>query len=128
MEGARAGGQPPTWRCGRAWAVLVIVTLLGLGADLASKSIAFRYVAGTPVKINRDEVLRTHNPAAQIPFHAPVVVVPRVLEFTLVANRGAVFGMGAGKRGVFIVFTLFALAFGLALFGGWTRPREWGAH
>ena len=41
---------------------------------------------------------RTGKPSEQIPWHAPVVVVPKLLEFTLVANRGAVFGMGAGHR------------------------------
>src|SRR5262245_25538892 len=123
-----APAHPTTWRSGRAWAVLILVTVLGLAIDLVSKSVAFRCVADVPVEINRDEVLRTHTPSLQIPLHAPVVVVPHALEFTLVANRGAVFGMGAGKRGVFIGFTVVALAFGLLLFATWTRPSEWLAH
>jgi signal peptidase II len=36
--------------------------------------------------------------------------------------------MGPGKRFVFIGFTVAALAFGILLFGTWTRPREWLAH
>src|SRR3954463_7596552 len=122
MEAGAQGApaHPTTWRSGRAWAVLILVTVLGLAIDLVSKRMAFHNVADTPVVINREEVLRTHNPSLQIPFHVPVVVVPHVLEFTLVANRGAVFGMGAGKRGVFIAFTVVALAFGLLLFATWT--------
>jgi signal peptidase II len=108
--------------------VLIVVTVLGLVADLGTKSLAFEHVANRPVVINREEVLRTHQPANQIPWHTPVVVVPRVLDFTLVANRGAVFGMGAGKRVLFIGFTIAALAFGLLLFATWTRPNEWLAH
>ncbi len=117
-----------TWRDGRAWAVLIIVTALGLIADLGSKQWAFRHVAGSPVNIDRAEVLRTGQPADQIPLHDPVVVVPRVLEFTLVANRGAVFGLGAGRTVFFIIFTVAALAMGIWLFGTWTQPREHSAH
>ncbi len=120
--------RPTTWRSPRAWAVLFIVTLLGLVADLGSKHLAFRYIAGSPVHIDRVEVLRTGQPADQIPLHDPVVVVPRVLELTLVANRGAVFGIGAGKRTFFIVFTVGALCAGLWLFGKWTGPDEHAAH
>jgi signal peptidase II len=117
-----------TWRSPRAWAALLIVTVLGLVIDLGSKNLAFRHVAGGPVIINREEVLRTGQPSDQIPLHDPVVMVPKVLEFTLVANRGAVFGMGAGKRTFFIVFTMLALVLGIALFCAWTRPKEHSAH
>jgi signal peptidase II len=102
--------------------------LLGLALDLGSKEWAFRRVAATPVVIDRLEVLRTSQPADQIPLHNPVVVVPSVLEFTLVANRGAVFGLGAGQRAFFIAFTMIALALGVWLFCVWTRPREYVAH
>ncbi|HYE61947.1 MAG TPA: signal peptidase II [Phycisphaerales bacterium] len=118
----------PTWRSGKAWAVLLVVTLLALAADLGTKEWAFNRVAGSPVVIDREEVLRTGNPSDQIPLHNPVVVVPKVLEFTLVANRGAVFGLGAGQRGFFIVFTMIALVLGVLLFCFWTRPREYVSH
>lgn len=118
----------PTWRSGKAWAVLLVVTVLALFADLATKEWAFNVIAGSPVHIDRAEVLRTGNPSDQIPLHNPVVVVPKVLELTLVANRGAVFGLGAGQRGFFIVFTMVALVLGTLLFCFWTRPREYVAH
>jgi signal peptidase II len=119
---------PVTWRYPRAWAILVIVTVLGTGIDLWTKHLAFQHIAGVPVEIDRERVLETGNPSRQIPFHRPVVVVPGLLEFTLVANRGAVFGMGAGKRVLFIVFTCIALGFGLLLFATWTTPKEWVSH
>jgi signal peptidase II len=129
-EAGQGDPQPkrPTWRTPRAWAVLIAVTILGLAADLWTKDLSFAHVADLPVTIDRELVLRTGNPSHQIPPHDPVVVVPNLLEFTLVANRGAVFGIGAGKRWLFMVFTVFALGFGLLLFATWTHPREWVAH
>lgn len=118
----------PTWRSARAWTVLLIVLVAGLFADLATKSLAFRHIAPTPVVISRDEVLRATYLGSLIPTHEPVVVVPGVLELTLVLNPGAVFGMGAGKRVFFIAFTVLAVGFALWVFATWTRPRDTAAH
>lgn len=63
-----------------------------------------------------------------IPQHQPVVVIPQLLELTLVLNPGAVFGIGAGARWFFVGFTLVAIAFVTWLFASWTRPRDWFAH
>lgn len=113
----------------RAWAVLLVVLILGLASDLVSKNLAFRHIAGHPVVFDRSEVLAAHDPNRElIPRHRPVTVVPRVLDFTLVLNQGAVFGMGAGKRWLFIAFTGGAIALGLWMFGAWTKPRDWVAH
>lgn len=120
-------------RCGRAWTVLLLTTLLALAADLGSKWLAFRTVAGVPVEVRREEVMAVAaaDPRAVgslIPPHPPVVVVPHLLEFTLVLNPGAVFGMGPGQRWFFIGFTAVALAFGFWMFAKWTRPRDHAAH
>jgi signal peptidase II len=112
----------------RAWAVLAATTIIGLVSDLWSKHAAFVHVAGVPVRLSREEVLSTPMLGALIPQHDPVRVIPGLLEFTLVLNPGAVFGMGAGKRWFFIAFTLLALGFGLYMFSKWTRPREWTSH
>ncbi|MCA9272322.1 MAG: signal peptidase II [Phycisphaerales bacterium] len=113
----------------RAWAVLLVVLVLGLAADLASKSIAFRTIADHPVSVTREEVLASADTNRElIPRHRPVTVLPKVLDFTLVLNQGAVFGMGAGKRWLFIVFTVGAIGLGLWMFGAWTRPKDWIAH
>jgi len=63
-----------------------------------------------------------------IPDHQPVVVIPHVLELTLVLNPGAVFGIGAGARVFFIAFTIGAIGFVGWVFARWTRPGDWLAH
>lgn len=108
--------------------VLVLVTTLGFAADIGSKWLAFRYVAGTPQVIERQDVLASRNLAHLLAPHEPKSVVPGLLEFSLVLNPGAVFGMGAGKRVVFMTFTLGALGFGLWIFGAWTRRGDRTAH
>jgi signal peptidase II len=122
----RPGASP--WRSRRAVAVLVGVVVVGLLADLSSKWLAFRYVADTPQVIDRRDVLETRNLSGLIDRHEPVVILPHVLEFTLVLNPGAVFGTGAGLRVVFIAFTILAVAFGLWMFGSWTRAQDRAAH
>lgn len=117
------------FRSVRAWALLLIVLIVGLAADLVSKDLAFRHIADQPVVITREEVLSAHDPNRElIPRHRAVTVVPQVLDFTLVLNQGAVFGVGAGKRWLFITFTGGAIALGLWMFGAWTKPRDWLAH
>lgn len=120
-----------------AWAVLLISLFATLGVDLLSKELAFRYVAGRPVVVERANVERVNreiDPRAItheiVPEHRPMVVVPELLHFTLVLNPGAVFGIGPGKRFFFVGFTLIALAFGMFMFTQWTRGsrRDWWAH
>lgn len=127
-----AGHDPDagsTLRSPKAWAVLLIVTTLGLAADLASKSWAFASIAPTPVHIDREQVLAATSLARLIPSPPPViVVVPNLLEFTLVLNPGAVFGIGAGKRSFFIVVTFMAIAFAGWMFARWTRPDRPAMH
>ncbi len=120
-------------RSGRAWAVLLAVVFLGLGADLASKSIAFATIAPQPVKIDREAVLaaqaRGESLGRLIPSNMDAIhVVPRALDFTLVLNPGAVFGIGAGKRWFFVAFTLGAMGLAVWMFGAWTRGRDTWAH
>ncbi len=112
----------------RALTILIITIILGTVSDLGTKAVAFRSVAETPVLISRSEVLRTENLGQLIPHHDPVVAIPSSLEFTLVLNPGAVFGMGAGKRWFFIIFTIGAIAIALLLFARWTKPKDWVAH
>lgn len=111
-----------------AWITLLLVTVFGLVTDLWTKYLAFERVAQFPVVITREDVLVTNPISNLIPFHQPVTVVPYVLDFTLVLNPGAVFGMGAGQRVFFITFTIIALAVGLGIFSFWTRAKDWGSH
>jgi len=113
--------------------LLAVTTLVAVAIDLVSKDLAFKLVANGPVVVDRQEVLAL---AAQsprliqtlIPPHPPVRVVPGLLDFTLVLNPGAVFGMGAGRRIFFIAFTGVAITFSLWMFHAWTRSRDRAAH
>lgn len=108
--------------------LLLVVVVIGLALDLASKSMAFAKVADTPVMITRQDVLAADRLSALIPMHEPVTVVESLLEFTLVLNPGAVFGIGAGQRVFFVLFTVAALGFAVWMFGAWTGPRDRAAH
>lgn len=130
--------QPPAhdrveggaWRSPRAWTALLLATFLGLAADLATKHIAFERIADSPLSISRAAVTSLDPREIQtlIPRHEPVRVIPHVLEFKLVLNPGAVFGIGAGKRMVFVVFTGIALAVGGWAFARWTRRDDYLSH
>ena len=123
---ARAGGSA------RAWSVLGVVVALGLVSDLASKWLAFRQVAGAPVAVLRSDVLAAQRAGvpiqALVPTHPPVRVVPGLLDLTLVLNPGAVFGVGAGRRALFVGFTALAVGGALALFARGTGPRDRWTH
>jgi signal peptidase II len=112
---------------------LLVVTLLSIVVDLASKHLAFYYVADKPLVVERTHVLAVSAADPRmvnslVPQHPPMVVLPKLLHFTLVLNPGAVFGIGPGQRWFFIAFTVVALAFGLLMFAKWTAPRDRWAH
>lgn len=122
----RSSPRHPTRRS--AWAILLITLVLGLVADLATKWAAFRWIAGSPVWVERAAVLATERLGELIPPHPPVRVVPGVLHLTLVLNPGAVFGIGAGQRWLFVAFTAVAVVFSIYVFLKWTTPRDRAAH
>lgn len=116
----------PARRSGRAWLVLLVVLTLGLSLDLLSKSWAFQRVAGEPVELFYEPVV---DGSFSIPWHpGREVIPPDLLDFRLVLNRGAVFGIGQGRRAAFVVFTMLAIGVAVAVFGWWTRSRSWLAH
>ena len=110
-----------------AWLRLLVVLALGLLIDLGTKTWAFRTVAGSPVVLDRQEVLS--NPSYNVPAHAPVHALPwGLLDFRLVINRGAVFGIGAEQQALFIGFTFIALIAGLLVFARMTTGGDRSAH
>ncbi len=118
--------DPPARRSVRAWALLLAVLVLGLVADLASKEWAFRTVASDPVELSYEPVV---DGSYTIPWHPGVQAIqPDLLDFRLVLNRGAVFGIGQGRRVAFVAFTMIAIGVAIAVFGWWTRSRSWIAH
>lgn len=107
-----------------AW-LFVLLSALFLGLDLGSKAWSFHGVGPVPVDIRlgdqggpevREETVNGeweavstgHQPAA-LAHVVPVVVVPKVLNLQLLVNQGAVFGIGQGKRWLFIGLSLGAL-------------------
>lgn len=113
-----------------AWTRLGVVAGLGLLIDLVTKYLAFGHIAAAPVSLRRAEIIeatRLGRPLGDfIPPHDPVTIVPKVLDFTLVLNKGAVFGIGAG--GPWVWFTLLGLGVGLWMFAAWTRSRDHAAQ
>ena len=119
-------GGLPAWKSGAAWATLLVVLVFGLALDIYSKHWAFESVADQPVVLQYEEVVAGN---FQPPWHDGVRVLPfDLLDFHLVLNRGAVFGIGQGQRGMFVVFTVLAVAVALAVFGWWTRSNAHLAH
>lgn len=112
----------------RAWIVFLATAVVGLIVDLWSKAAAFRHIAETPVILRREDVVGSTTLGRLIPPHDPIVVIPNLLELTLVLNPGAVFGIGAGKRWFFVVFTLAAVGLATWLFAKKTLAKDTWAH
>lgn len=111
----------------RAWLTLLLVFIGGLSIDLYTKSSAFEHVAGQPVVLAAPESVA--QPDYRLPFHEGVRALPfDLLDFHLVLNHGAVFGIGQHRRGLFITFTLVAVVVAVGVFGWWTRASSWLAH
>ena len=116
------------WRSPKAWTTLLLVMVVGFSADIYSKSLAFEKVAKTPIILEREQLLSNSN-WTPIPMHEGVVVIPgKLLNFRLVLNDGAVFGIGSQQRVFFIIFTLIALCIAGWIFGRHTTKNNTFAH
>lgn len=92
-------------------AIFAITFVLALSFDLWSKWYAFKTLPlpGTP--------------EASVPRTVEDHFIPNVLDFVLMRNYGAVFGIGQGKVPIFIAVSVLAFGFILYLFA--TSPRRW---
>lgn len=118
--------QPPAltaMRHGPALGRFLATMVLLLAADLISKQLAFEHVAGQPVTITRDADGRLDS----IPPHDDIPIVPSILSLQLTLNEGAVFGIGQGRRWVFIAFGIIAVII-IAMVFAKSGPRRWGLH
>ncbi|MCP3903954.1 MAG: signal peptidase II [Planctomycetes bacterium] len=111
-----------------AWLLLLGVFTLAMGADLWTKEWAFRTVGPEPVVLDRAELLANPDYDPVGTRSARRVLPWGLLDFRLVLNPGAVFGIGAHQRWFFIVFTLGAIAAGLVIFGRYTGATDRLAH
>jgi len=87
----------------RAWTLFALTAAVGLTLDLWTKDYAFR-VLSMPADVH--EIDRT--PEEHF--------IPHLLHFTLMKNEGAVFGIGQGKRYLFLAVSLAALMLLAGLF------------
>jgi signal peptidase II len=123
----QTGAVIPAWRSPGAWVVLFLTFAVALGVDLWTKDWSFRSVADEPVVLVYEEV--ASNPDYRLPRHAGKhVIKPDLLDFRLVLNHGAVFGLGQGRGPMFIAFTIVAIAAALYIFGRYTRSTSTLAH
>ncbi|MBM4110939.1 MAG: signal peptidase II [Phycisphaerae bacterium] len=117
----------PAWMSPRSWCVLLGVLAATLALDLWSKAWSFEHVAEYAIVLPDRETVA--DPSYRLPFHEGIRVVPgSLLDFHLVLNRGAVFGIGQQQRWLFVCFSILAVLVGLWIFARWTRERMTMAH
>ncbi|MCX5640316.1 MAG: signal peptidase II [Planctomycetota bacterium] len=122
-----AASAIPAWRSPAAWCVLFLVFIAAVSLDLWSKDWAFRTVAPQPVVLIYEQV--SGNPGYSLPWHPGVTAIaPDLLDFHLVLNHGAVFGIGQGRGPLFIAFTVLAVCTALWVFGKHTSSRSHLSH
>ena len=122
-----AASAIPAWRSPAAWCVLFLVFIAAVSLDLWSKDWAFRTVAPQPVVLVYEQV--SGNPGYSLPWHPGVAAIaPDLLDFHLVLNHGAVFGIGQGRGPLFIAFTVLAVCTALWVFGKHTSARSHLSH
>lgn len=100
-----AAGERPAWRDTGAWLRFGLIAVAGLALDLWSKHELFARLGQT----------------------GRIVLLPGVLEFQTMMNKGALFGIGAGQTTLFLAASVLAL-----LLVGWmfvhSSPRRWLLH
>jgi signal peptidase II len=104
-ESAQAGA-PRAWRSSESWAVLLSTFILGVTADLVSKSWVFATLLARPDHI--------------------IDVIPGILRLSLSTNPGIVFGIRAPWPLV-MVATAAAMIVVMYLFAGSSR-KSWPLH
>lgn len=148
MNAPDSPGTPPSKpeparRSAVAVTRFLLVVLLVLGADLGLKHFSFEYVADRPVTLVRDwdtlhalfvagehdgrRIVVYDDPEGELAGQPAVVVVPSVLRLKLTTNTGAVFGLGAGNRWVFVAVSVLATAVIGYLFL-WSAAGAWLQH
>src|SRR3954463_3348296 len=90
-------------------------TILGLALDLWTKVEAFRRLV--------IEIVRLPDGVVRVTKSREIEFLPGWLHFHATANQGAVFGIGQGKRWLFIVVSIGAIAFLTYLFSTSGRQR-----
>jgi signal peptidase II len=90
-------------------------TILGLALDLWTKVEAFRRLV--------IEIVHLPDGVVRVTKSREIEFIPGWLHFHATANQGAVFGIGQGKRWLFIIVSIGAIAFLTYLFSTSGRQR-----
>lgn len=86
----------------KAFVIFLLTAGIGLGLDLFTKVVSFKHLAETI----------TTTPSGRVIVLSDVYkFVPGWLHFEVTANQGAVFGLGQGRRWVFILVSVAAIGF-----------------
>jgi signal peptidase II len=93
-----------------ALACFVLTVVVGLGLDLWTKAYAF-------------ERLAVYGRGAAVVESRVYPLIPGWLEFTVTTNQGAVFGLGAGQRMLFVSVSVAAILFLIYLFANSGQQR-----
>lgn len=99
-----------------ALSCFLLTAVIGLGLDLWSKHEAFARLAPAGVTQHTDGRVTIDDPGLYR-------LVPLWVHLTPTANQGAVFGIGQGKRDLFLAVSVAAIAFIFYLFA--TSGRAW---
>ncbi len=121
VAAAHAAPRDRLYRRPGRFAVYLIIAAALLAGDLYVKHWAFNVMPDQPVPVGHhvDPGLSQHT--------EPYTIVPGVLEFQLVQNHGAVFGLGHGQRWILIGITLMAIA-AVGVVMGLSDRRSWLLH
>jgi signal peptidase II len=97
-----------------ALACFVLTAVIGFGLDQWSKYEAFsRLCSGVVWFDGRPQPIGQRT----------VTFIPKLIDFTVTTNKGAVFGFGQGQRTLFIIVSTAAILFIIYLFV--TSGRQW---
>src|SRR4051812_26363058 len=89
-------------------------TVVGVGIDLWTKVLAFRHLV-TGIEFLEDGQIRTRSDEVKF--------IPGWIHFHGTANAGAVFGLGQGRRALFVAVSVAAILFLTYLFAASGRQR-----
>lgn len=98
---------PAPFKSSTALVLFFGVCALGLAVDLFTKVYAFQHLVIDKTTLPNGQILVDSR---------EVKVLPGILHFHATTNQGAVFGIGQGKRWLFVVVSIGAIAFLTYLF------------
>ena len=107
-----------------AWIVFISAIIFGITFDLSTKNWAFKTIAGEPVILNKESLLQDLN-LNPIPPHNGIIAVPwNLLDFRLVLNSGAVFGLGSNQRPLLLFLTTIAITIAIWAFAFHLKEKQ----